>query len=162
MIWWGTVRSSVPRRWLPPPDLSWGKTRTEARRILSDRTLLFTEAGPWMFEFPFHFLPISSEESKSKGKLLFLPRTFLSQELVTVNAKSHGGRFSAAPSGLSPPAPESPGLEARPGPATWTAAGGRAEGWDRAVPATTLLRGGKGSFPVPRRAAGSPFPADIG
>lgn len=71
LIQWGIMQNCVPTLWLSPSVFSWGDALTEARHILSYRTLLFTEAKPWIFKFLFNFLPISYKESRTKGSSSF-------------------------------------------------------------------------------------------
>lgn len=143
LIWWGTVQSSVPRPWLPPLVLSQEKTSTKARRILSNRTPLVTEASPWMVTFPSNFLPISKEESKSEGSSSFHLACFVSGACDWEHKKSHRA-FSAAPSGFSFAVPKSLRWETKPGQPIWAVAGGRAKGQDGAVPTTLMLRATQG------------------
>lgn len=61
------MENSVLTPWLFPSVLSWEDILPKARHILSHRTLLSMEARPWVFKFPFQFLPISCKESRAKG-----------------------------------------------------------------------------------------------
>lgn len=109
LIQWGIMQNCVPTPWLSPSVLSWGDAPTEARHILSYRTLLFTEAKPWIFKFPCNFLPISYKESRTKASSSYCLTTRFVSGACDWESKKSGPVFLAASSDLNFAAPYIPG-----------------------------------------------------